>query len=59
LEEINKLPEDIVKRCKVFMLTSTTDQKDIEKSKAHKLVCDFISKPLTVEKLETLFFSPV
>jgi|SRR6185436_5066555 len=54
LEEINKLPKVIVRQCKVFMLTSTTDQQDIEKSKGHKLVHDFISKPLTVEKLEML-----
>jgi CheY-like chemotaxis protein len=58
LKELNKFPEFIVNRCKVFMLTSSVEQEDFEKSKAHKMVFDFISKPLTVEKIK-MIFSPV
>jgi CheY-like chemotaxis protein len=55
LEELNKFPEFILKDCKVIMLTSSVDQNDIEKSKSYKMVYDFVSKPLTVDKLEGLF----
>jgi CheY-like chemotaxis protein len=56
LEQMNKFPKFILSRCKVFMLTSSTEQKDIEKSKPYKIVHDFVSKPLTVDKIKTLFF---
>ena len=57
LEEINKFPKVILSRCKVYMLISSIDQKDIEKSKSYKMVYDFVSKPLTVDKIEMLFSS--
>src|SRR6185503_5885296 len=50
LDEFKKLPESILKKCKVFMLTSSIDDHDIEKSKSYKIVYDFISKPLSFSK---------
>ena len=55
LDELNKFPQSVLKECRVFALTSTIVQEDVEKSKAYKMMCDFISKPLTSAKLEMLF----
>ncbi|MEP7169121.1 MAG: response regulator [Bacteroidota bacterium] len=55
LEEFKKFPEFILNACKVCMLSSSIDQHDIDKSRSYKMVYDFISKPLTVEKFEMLF----
>ena len=57
LEEFSKFPEFILKNCRVCMLSSSVDEEDIEKSKGYRMVYDFISKPLTVEKLD-MFFTP-
>lgn len=37
---------------KIYMLSSTLDQRDLEKTRQYKMVKDFISKPLTIEKLQ-------
>jgi CheY-like chemotaxis protein len=55
LEELKEFPKFISNGCKVIMLTSSIDQRDIEKSKNYKMVYSFISKPLTEEKLKHLF----
>jgi CheY-like chemotaxis protein len=39
---------------KVIILSSTIDPKDIKKSKTYPNVIDFLSKPITVEKLNFL-----
>jgi CheY-like chemotaxis protein len=54
LEEFEKFPENILEKCKVFILSSSIDPRDIEKSKTYKTVKDFISKPLSPEILHTL-----
>jgi CheY-like chemotaxis protein len=54
LEEFEKIPQDARKKCNVVMLTSSIDTSDIEKSKMYSSVTDFISKPLTIEKLRSL-----
>jgi len=54
LEELNRLKAFSLKNCKVYMVTSSIDHGDIEKAKSHKMVHDFISKPLTNDKLYTL-----
>jgi CheY-like chemotaxis protein len=51
LEELKKFPEDMLSKCRVFILTSSIDENDIEKSKNYNMVHDFISKPLTEDKL--------
>jgi CheY-like chemotaxis protein len=55
LDEFEKFPESIVEKCRVYILTSSIDPNDIEKSKAYKSVKDFISKPLSEEILKSLF----
>jgi len=54
LDEFEKFPESVLSGCKVYMLTSSIDVEDIEKSKRYKTVHEFISKPLTPEKLKML-----
>jgi CheY-like chemotaxis protein len=54
LDSFQKLPTDIQIKCKVFMLTSSIDLDDVEKSRLYFCVCEFISKPLTSDKLKSL-----
>ncbi len=54
LDELKSFPENILKCLKVYMLTSSIDENDIEKSKQYQVVYDFISKPLTTDKLVSL-----
>ena len=54
LEEFEKFPENVLEKCKVFILSSSIDPSDIEKSKTYKTVKDFFSKPLSPEILHTL-----
>src|SRR5688572_999232 len=41
LDEYEKLPQKILDKCKVFMLTSSIDPGDMERSKKYKCVKDF------------------
>lgn len=54
LEELNTFPQLIVYDCKVYIITSSIDPKDIDKATKFFMVKDFISKPLTIEKLSSL-----
>lgn len=54
LDELLLLPHDALKNCKIIMLTSSIDLNDIEKSVSYSLVSNFISKPLTPDKLKSL-----
>ena len=40
--------------CKVFVLYSTIDPEDIEKSKSYSMVLDFMAKPISKELLEVV-----
>lgn len=51
LEEYQMLPKSVLKKCKLFMFSSSVNPNDIEKSKTYKVVKGFISKPLTSDKL--------
>lgn len=55
LEEFQKFPEWSVKKCQVFILSSSVSPGDIERLRTYEVVRDFISKPLTVDKLETIW----
>ena len=54
LSEFEKLPAHVHQKCRVIMLTSSIDFSDIKRSKTYSSVTDFISKPLTLEKLSAL-----
>lgn len=57
LELFQKFSESVLNACKVIMLTSSIDAEDIEKSKKYRTVKDFVSKPLTSEKIRSLIES--
>ena len=59
IEEYEKFPAEVLKKCKLFMFSSSVNPKDIEKSKTYNVVTGFISKPLTMEKLNDLILAPV
>lgn len=54
LHEFEQLPAAFLNRFTVFILTSSIDHEDIEKSKKYKTVQGFISKPLTEDKIKVL-----
>lgn len=57
LRIIEKLDESIKKQLSVFMLSSSIDPNDKKRAMEHPLVLDFIEKPLTVAKIESIFKS--
>ena len=54
LDKFKDLPEPVKEHCAISMISSTLDYREIERAKKHKLVKDFISKPLSEEVLKTL-----
>lgn len=46
LEMFDKLDNDVKSKVKVFILSSSVDERDIEKANTNKYVSGFISKPL-------------
>ncbi|MEJ1223874.1 response regulator [Sediminicola sp. 1XM1-17] len=50
LDEFSKL--SLGKKTKVFIVSSSINPKDIQESKKYDLVANFISKPLTDERLK-------
>ena len=56
LEEFEKISFPSPDRCRVYILSSSIDPFEIARSKNYKTVKEFISKPLTIDKLKELFF---
>jgi CheY-like chemotaxis protein len=54
LEEYEKLPEEIKKKCIIMMLSSSLSPDDHERAEKNKFVNRFLNKPLDMEKLDTL-----
>ncbi|MEO8235714.1 MAG: response regulator [Flavobacterium sp.] len=52
LEQIEKLPNK--NKLNIFIMSSSIDKNDIEKSKSFSTVKDFISKPINNDKLNKL-----
>lgn len=52
LDELKKL--DLKKKIGVYIVSSSLDKMDEEKSREYDMVIDFISKPLTTNKLQQL-----
>jgi response regulator RpfG family c-di-GMP phosphodiesterase len=53
LEEIEKL-EYVTENIAVYMVSSSTDQDDIDKARNYKYVKRFLSKPLMIETLKEI-----
>jgi CheY-like chemotaxis protein len=54
LEEFSKLPEIKNNKCSIIMLTSSSDQDDVDRALQHQVVKKFLTKPLKIEMLENL-----
>lgn len=57
LDLYSELNAKIKKEVTIHMLSSSVYNEDIEKSKIYPTVSKFISKPLTIEKIQNLFDS--
>lgn len=51
IEEFDKLSDNTKNYCKIIMLTSSLDPKDISKSKKNKYILKYLNKPLTQDSL--------
>ena len=54
LAELNKIPEDIVANTTIYVVTSSLNPKDKEKSFEYKNVKSFIEKPLRINYLKSV-----
>ncbi|HLF35497.1 MAG TPA: response regulator [Cyclobacteriaceae bacterium] len=54
LEEFEKLTAKTKEKCKIVMLTSSINPKDVTRSKGYLHVKKYINKPLSQENLENL-----
>lgn len=54
LDLLTETELDFLKDSKIIMLSSSVNQKDIERAKTYPMIRDFISKPLTVEYIREL-----
>lgn len=54
LEHFNEIRNGFGKDIHVLMLTSSISPGDIEKSKEHPLVFEFVTKPLSIDKLNDI-----
>ncbi|TAE11642.1 MAG: response regulator [Bacteroidetes bacterium] len=54
LDEFENLTERTKKFCRIVMLTSSINSRDVKKSKKYDNVKEYINKPLTKESLKSL-----
>lgn len=54
LDFFDKLPEKVRSYCQIVMLSSSVDPSDVKRAKVSPYVIDYLTKPLTPEKLQHL-----
>src|SRR5690606_32170692 len=54
LEEYEKLLPSIKQKINIYMVSSSVHTEDIQRSKQYPYIKDFISKPLSKEKMELI-----
>lgn len=54
IDELNKLPEFPINKCKIIPMSSTISGESFVKSKSNRQTCDVILKPLTFDKIGML-----
>ncbi len=57
LKHLNRLKKNMHKKITVYVLSSSVDPVDINKSKRYTFVKDYLFKPISYEKLEKIFSS--
>lgn len=55
LEHINKMDKKIANQFTIYILSSSVDNRDIERARAIPIVSDYLIKPLTADILSNLF----
>lgn len=55
LERLEFGYSSIFSTTRIYMISSTLDERDLQKARSFNLVTDFIGKPLTVELCESIF----
>ena len=55
LDQIDKMPAEFIEGLKIVMVTSSLDPGDYSLAMSHKNVIAFLGKPLTPQKLESVF----
>lgn len=55
LDEFSNFPEDIHKKFIIYMLSSSIDRADMERSEKHLLITDFLCKPLSKSHLTAMW----
>ncbi|MCG2419859.1 response regulator [Aequorivita sp. F47161] len=55
LDIFNELPPHIRQQFSIYILTSSLEQRDVEKAEAHKYVKGLLSKPLSAETIEGIY----
>jgi CheY-like chemotaxis protein len=58
IEEYTKLKHEINKEIVIYMVTSSIDLIDLERSKKYTEIKDFITKPISAEVLEKIIKTP-
>ncbi|PWJ57338.1 response regulator receiver domain-containing protein [Dyadobacter jejuensis] len=53
VDEYSGLPAETKEKIDIFMLSSTIDNRDIERVKSNPYILDLLSKPLDIEMLHT------
>lgn len=54
VETLEKIDSEVVRKCKVFILSSSLDGRDKEKALNFKMVTDFLMKPVTEAQLRLI-----
>ena len=54
LDKYSSLPTEVLKDCKLYVLTSSIDPSDKSKSLSYSFVQDFITKPLAFDKVQSI-----
>jgi CheY-like chemotaxis protein len=52
LDHFEKMPEHILKKSRIFMVSSSLDHGDLSRSHAHHLIDHILTKPLNAEELK-------
>ncbi len=52
LDEFEKFRDTLIKKIRIFIVSSSVDEKDISRSKSYTSVEGFISKPLSAEVIK-------
>lgn len=53
LEHFQEYPDALVKHCPILMVSSSRDELDLNRAKAHPLISDVLKKPLDITQVES------